>query len=163
MRAPGNLTTELSADGIQGLPVRLRSAIDSAGGTAEISKKSGIPVSSINDYLNGREPRFSRIFAIAQACGVSLDWLAGKHSIGTSTDKVSEILILSDEFVRAPAHFWGLLVSIQSAREWFRFSGGAPTLLDVLRWIGEPYRSSLALPDRPIMFKEPDIERGPGM
>lgn len=55
---------------------RLRSAVRNAGGGLEVSRRSGVPYGTLNRYLAGSEPKWSNMGKIAQACGVSLDWLA---------------------------------------------------------------------------------------
>ena len=56
---------------------RLKKAVKEAGGNKAISKKSGIVLGTLSQYIRGiSEPSISKIAAIAEAWGVSLDWLA---------------------------------------------------------------------------------------
>ena len=48
----------------------------------ELAKKSGVAVSAITRYETGdMMPGFDRVTAIADALGVSTDWLAGRGSV----------------------------------------------------------------------------------
>lgn len=55
---------------------RFRSAIRDAGGVRSVAARSGVPKGTIDNLLGGTEIRFSAAYAIANACNVSLDWLA---------------------------------------------------------------------------------------
>lgn len=59
---------------------RIRECAVIVGNGDELSRKTAIPRSTLESYLTGdSEPKASRCAAIAQAAGVSLDWLiAGK-------------------------------------------------------------------------------------
>lgn len=61
------------------LKIRLRRAMDLKGLTqVELSEKTGIPKSSINQYLSGyAKPKDDRIFLLAQSLGVTEAWLIG--------------------------------------------------------------------------------------
>lgn len=55
---------------------RLRSAIKEAGGNKVVSQKSGVPISTLNSYLAlEADPKLTKLMAIADACGVTLDEL----------------------------------------------------------------------------------------
>ena len=54
---------------------RLREAVRAAGGNAAVSLQSGTPLSSLNNYLMGRDMKAGAILRLAKACGVTLDWL----------------------------------------------------------------------------------------
>ncbi|RTL99744.1 helix-turn-helix domain-containing protein [Ancylobacter aquaticus] len=55
---------------------RLRLAIREAGGNKAVSEKSGVPLSTLNGAIAGKnQPRVSAMAAIASATGRSLDWL----------------------------------------------------------------------------------------
>jgi hypothetical protein len=56
--------------------LRLKQAVQSAGGNKAVSEKSGIPLATLGDYLAGGEWKLSRVIALADACGVSVEWLA---------------------------------------------------------------------------------------
>lgn len=56
------------------LALRLSAAIDRSGGRAEISARTGIPVTSIDRYCRAQsEPPAGRLGEIARACGVTAD------------------------------------------------------------------------------------------
>ncbi len=55
---------------------RLREAVRGAGGNQAVALKSGVPLGTLNNYLRAiTEPKAVALTQIAQACGVSLDWL----------------------------------------------------------------------------------------
>ncbi len=55
---------------------RLREAVAEAGGNQAVMRRSGIPSRTLSHYLAGREMRASTLVALADACGVSAEWLA---------------------------------------------------------------------------------------
>jgi hypothetical protein len=55
---------------------RLRAAVRAGGGNQIVSQRSGVPLSTLNNYLGGRDMKLSAVVALADACRVSLDWLA---------------------------------------------------------------------------------------
>lgn len=57
--------------------VRIRTCAEIVGSGDAISQKTGIPRSTLETYLTGKaEPKASRLVAIADAAGVSVEWLA---------------------------------------------------------------------------------------
>lgn len=54
---------------------RLKSAVENANGNRAVSERSGVPLSTLNGYLAGRDMKASAAAKIARACGVSLEWL----------------------------------------------------------------------------------------
>lgn len=54
---------------------RLKDAVRKAGGYNKIVELSGVSPSTLNNYLNGREMKVSTAARIAEACGVSPQWL----------------------------------------------------------------------------------------
>lgn len=64
---------------------RLKSAIKKAGGPKRVSEISGVPLSSLNGYTGPRAalPTSDKLIAIAEACGVSIDWLAYSADINS--------------------------------------------------------------------------------
>ncbi|WP_072612685.1 S24 family peptidase [Granulibacter bethesdensis] len=67
---------------------RLRQIMKELGGNNILSKKSGVPVGNLNRYIAGQEMKVSALVALAQACGVSVEWLAtGKGKKNTSPDE----------------------------------------------------------------------------
>lgn len=63
-----NLDTEIRFD-------RLKNAVDLAGGNTVIAAKAGVAKSTLSTYMNGAEWKLGAIKSIADACGVSLQWL----------------------------------------------------------------------------------------
>jgi transcriptional regulator with XRE-family HTH domain len=55
---------------------RLREAIRAAGGNLVVSQRSGVPISTLNNYLAGRDMKAAALIALAEACNVSVEWLA---------------------------------------------------------------------------------------
>jgi hypothetical protein len=62
--------------GLRERAARLREAVEASGGAAAVSRASDTAPSTLQRYLDGFDPKFSRIIAIADACGVRLEWLA---------------------------------------------------------------------------------------
>lgn len=55
---------------------RLRAAVKAAGGVALISQQAEVPKRTLETYLSGQtEPKVSKIIAIAESCGVGVEWL----------------------------------------------------------------------------------------
>ena len=64
---------------------RFRAAIRLAGGNQAVASRAGIPKGTINNLLRGTDVRISAAYAIAAACGVSLDWIStGRGDMFTS-------------------------------------------------------------------------------
>lgn len=55
--------------------LRLKAAIKAAGGNLEVSRKTGISLSTLNNYLAGRDMKAAFLVTIARACGVNIAWL----------------------------------------------------------------------------------------
>lgn len=55
--------------------LRLKRAIEAAGGNTVVSNRSGVPKGSLSNYQHGRDMKAATLVAIADACGVTLDWL----------------------------------------------------------------------------------------
>ena len=55
---------------------RLKQAVESTGGPSSVSRRSGIPLATLRTYLNGRDVRLGALVALADACGVTVEWLA---------------------------------------------------------------------------------------
>ncbi|KAB8123061.1 XRE family transcriptional regulator [Komagataeibacter medellinensis] len=55
--------------------LRLKNAVENAGGNAQVAGASGIAVSTLSSYMNGAEWKFGVAKKIAEACGVGLQWL----------------------------------------------------------------------------------------
>ena len=55
---------------------RLKQAIKRAGGNAVVAQRAGISMSTLSNYIAGRDMKVSFMIAIADACGVNIAWLA---------------------------------------------------------------------------------------
>ena len=55
---------------------RLRQAVRAGGGNLAVSQRSGVPLSNLTRYLRAEEMKVSTLVALAEACNVSVDWLA---------------------------------------------------------------------------------------
>lgn len=55
--------------------MRLRQAVDLAGGTAAVARLVGMPAGTLHRYRRGREMQISAAIDVARATGVSLAWL----------------------------------------------------------------------------------------
>jgi phage repressor protein C with HTH and peptisase S24 domain len=58
------------------LAERLRIAVARVGNASAASRLSGVPVSTLNNYLAGRDMKRGPMVALADATNVSLEWLA---------------------------------------------------------------------------------------
>jgi hypothetical protein len=56
--------------------LRLKGAVRAAGGNTLVAQRSGVPLSSLNSYLRGREMKAGQLVRLAEATGVRLEWLA---------------------------------------------------------------------------------------
>jgi transcriptional regulator with XRE-family HTH domain len=55
---------------------RLRQAVKKGGGNNRVSARSGVPLRTLGNYLKGRDIQSEALVALADACGVSIEWLA---------------------------------------------------------------------------------------
>ncbi|MDQ2081586.1 S24 family peptidase [Xanthobacteraceae bacterium Astr-EGSB] len=87
---------------------RLAEAVRAAGGPTAIAERSGVPKTTITNWTSGSaEPKIRSLTAVAQACGVSIDWLVG-HSdpisgVSESSDSVNDFSFIRRYDVRASA------------------------------------------------------------
>ncbi len=66
---------------------RLREAVGQAGGTNQVAERAGIPIRTLSRYLTGHEMRRSALVSLAEACGVSIEWLATGRGSMRPTDR----------------------------------------------------------------------------
>jgi phage repressor protein C with HTH and peptisase S24 domain len=57
---------------------RLKWAIENANGNKAVSERAGVPLSTLNGYLAGRDMKASVAARLASACNVSVSWLLGE-------------------------------------------------------------------------------------
>jgi phage repressor protein C with HTH and peptisase S24 domain len=74
---PEKSTTEASTD--MAIRTRLKAIVEERGGNAAFSRKSGIPLSSLNNYLSGTALKLGVAIQIADAAGISVDELLGRE------------------------------------------------------------------------------------
>lgn len=73
-----------------GLFQRLKAAVQAAGGNKAVSEASGVSISTLNAYLAGTMmPSLAKLAAIAQACGVTIDFLVS-GAVSSHPDTASE-------------------------------------------------------------------------
>ncbi|MFT8540897.1 LexA family transcriptional regulator [Acetobacter sp.] len=69
---------------------RLKEAIKRGGGNLEVARNAGVPLSSLNNYVSGREMKASTAIRVARACGVSMEWLiAGAGDVAAKKDDIT--------------------------------------------------------------------------
>jgi DNA-binding phage protein len=85
--APPNRTDQNLDRVVQDGVLRLRDAVKAAGGLARVADLSGIPGPSLKRYLAGRnEMKQSVLIALADACGITIEWLAAGRGPMRPTD-----------------------------------------------------------------------------
>ena len=84
---------------------RLRSAVELGGGPGKASEKSGVALRTLGNYMSGRsEMKAGALVRLAEACGVSLDWLAtGKPPVHPVDRLADFIAVAGDDVVVAEA------------------------------------------------------------
>lgn len=55
--------------------IRLRQAVKQAGGNLKVAQKSGIPLSTLNSYMSGRELKLSTALELCKVCNITIEWL----------------------------------------------------------------------------------------
>ena len=80
----GRRSTASGRDGqLQERGNRLREAVEGIG-IAQAARRAGVPYTTLRDYMNGGEMKFSAVASLAAECGVSLDWLAFGDAPGSA-------------------------------------------------------------------------------
>lgn len=68
---------------INAVTKRLHDAVIRSGGNKAVALRAGVPLSSLNTYLAGKDMKGLTALKIARACGVSLNWFyEGEESDG---------------------------------------------------------------------------------
>lgn len=109
---------------------RLREAVHQAGGQRAVSQKTGMPMSTLGNYLSGQDMKLSQVVELANATGVRLEWLAqgqGPMRAGFAETAPADPLAAQPASARAPAQTaraadFGVLEWLKSAIE---SAGGA--------------------------------------
>lgn len=132
---------------------RLKRAVRAAGGNATVAKAAGVPLSTLNKYLddNPFDPKFTKIARVAVVCGVSLDHL---WSGTVSSPPEGEFTLIPKLDVRASAGPGSLdAYPHDQEREMIAFR------TEWLRRIGvQPKKAELLVADNDSM--EPTIKHG---
>ena len=77
MTTPPNVHVQTLDLSVDSAGRRLREAIRQAGGQTAISARSGIKMRSLSNYLTGlNEMKMQTIVTLADACGITIEWLA---------------------------------------------------------------------------------------
>ncbi len=85
---------------------RLKEACRIAGGATVVARKIGMPMPTLNNYLGGRDMKASAMVRLAQAAGVSVEWLATGATTPTSnlhTNRDERLLVDVDAIAGAVA------------------------------------------------------------
>lgn len=101
---------------------RLRSAVQEAGGNRKVADRSGVPVSTLNNYIAGKaEPGALKLAAIAEATKKTVDFfLTGREAVPPASD-----MVMVPRFELRPSAGKGLAVvpdEVLSPRELIGFS-----------------------------------------
>ena len=153
------------------IAARLDKAIRAAGGPATVSAKSGVPLSTVNNYWRGvTEPKATALGAIATATGVSIEWLVLGTSLPSAADAPTAAASadLRDDFAflprysaRAAAGSGQLAVSeevtdiLAFRRDWLRKSGINPAHAFLL--IADGDSMTPTIPDGALMLVDGSI------
>ena len=131
---------------------RLKEALKFAGGAAAVARKIGMPMPTLNNYIAGRDMKASAIVALADGCGVSVEWLAtgrGDMSPGRQDGGMTSYF---GEYLYKPANFMSLCLLLSLCQEYHHRGGEIPTLADVFGWIAPLYPKAQKLQDKKIEF-----------
>lgn len=73
---------------------RLRQAVDLGGGPSKVSEKSGVPLRTLGNYTASRsEIKSTALTRLADACGVSVDWLATGRLPVHPVDRLADLIV----------------------------------------------------------------------
>ncbi|QNT77685.1 LexA family transcriptional regulator [Entomobacter blattae] len=64
---------------------RLRQAVKNAGGNLKVAQLSGIPLSTLNSYMSGRDFKLSTAIELCKICNITIEWLATGKAIPDTT------------------------------------------------------------------------------
>ncbi|GAN60125.1 transcriptional regulator [Acetobacter cibinongensis] len=74
---------------IESISNRLKQAVENADGNKAVSERAGVPLSTLNGYLAGRDMKASAAARLAIACNVSPSWLLLGHDADEPALKIS--------------------------------------------------------------------------
>ena len=133
---------------------RLKSSVNKGGGPARIASLTGIPKKTIENWYNTKAlPTIGNVAPVAEACGVSLDWLASgggeqvakfvASGINGELDELSYLRLhepwtasdagpyLPEGYAEPPRYFAAF------STEWIKRIGVSPTYAQVLLASGD--------------------------
>ncbi|QLJ12705.1 helix-turn-helix transcriptional regulator [Pseudomonas putida] len=126
---------------------RIRACAGMAGSGEELSRRTGIPLSTMHSYLNGKsEPRASSLVSIAQAVQADIEWLVtGKvRALDTKETSVEEeysFIPLYDAHISQGHGAWTdgarVLTRLAFTRYSLRKKGLSPDMLAAVRVDGD--------------------------
>ena len=125
---------------------RLKEAVRLAGNAALVAKRIGMPPPTLNNYLGGRDMKASGMVALAEACGVSVEWLATGRGEMMATLSASSPRWVEDfgDSLQKPAAFYIFCLLMASCQEFFIHRKRRPTLGEALTFVAGPYRAGTA-------------------
>lgn len=80
--------------------LRLQQAVQAAGGNTQVAIRAQMPLSTLSRYLSGRDMKATALVALANACNVSVEWLAkgqGEAARGDLEGLTSNVEIIEDQ------------------------------------------------------------------
>lgn len=145
---------------------RLKNAVDLAGGNTVIAAKAGVAKSTLSTYMNGAEWKLGAVKSIADACGVSLQWLLFGTDQAVSSPPVhtpinDDIAHLDYYDVRASAGFGALNPDempekVAVSRHFLRHDLGlSPDSALMLQVDGDSMEPTLSAGNRVIVDRSP--------
>lgn len=119
--------------------LRLKDCVQKGGGPSAVARKAGIPLGSINHYFLGREMKLSAAVSLADACGVSLSYLAkGVDDDSVPSESARWIRKFGDA-LHKPMGFFAFCLLMASCQYYFLQMRKRPTLAQALDWVAAPY------------------------
>ena len=125
---------------------RLKQAIGDDRRKNAIAEKAGIPPTSLSNYLGGRDMKVSTLVALADACGVSIEWLATGRGDANGTSSAS-FPAWSEGFgdsLQKPTSFYTFCLLMATCQEYHLQVRRRPNLAEALAWVAGPYRAGTA-------------------
>lgn len=125
---------------------RLKEALKYAGGNAAVARRIGMQIGTLNNYVAGRDMKAAALVALADGCGVSVEWLATGRGTMHGTKGLG--FPGFDTAMAEPVNFYSLCLLLVTCQEYFKNVGTAPTLSDAFEWVSPHYPLASTLPDR---------------
>lgn len=102
------MEAEISLDGVdredvRALALRLKAAVEGAGGSKQVADRAGVPLRTLNSYVAGAaDPKVTKLQRIAEACGVSVEQLLGRKLPSVPAENGILVGSLGDDIVFVP-------------------------------------------------------------